>query len=316
MVPPLSATPRASACEGGLMEHAKDFPLLLVTGLSGAGKSTALDVFEDLGFFKVDGLPASLAPQLAALFLAQGDRYHKGLVLGLAIRHGAVSGEEYGDWQKALDDIRKLGMDPQIIFVEARTEVLVQRYATTRRPHPLEGAERGLEQAILLERERLAPLRDKAALVLDTSIYSIHDLRRTIQVKWASMQTQATGMRVHVISFGFKFAPPTEADLVFDLRFLPNPFFLEELRGLTGQDQTVADYVLGNAQGTTFLTKLLEFLHYLLPLYQEEGRYRLTLACGCTGGMHRSVAVAEQVYASLKNAGYAVSLEHRHMHRG
>ncbi len=297
------------------MVDSMDYPLLLVTGLSGAGKSTALDVFEDLGFFKVDGLPASLAPKLAELSLTQRERYHKGLVLGLAIRHGAVAGDEYGDWPQALDDIRTLGMQPQIIFVEARTEVLVQRYATTRRPHPLEGSQRGLEQAILMERELLAPLRDKATLVLDTSIYSIHDLRRTIQDKWTFMQDHAQGMRVHVISFGFKYAPPTEADLLFDLRFLPNPFFVKDMRLLTGLDAPVVEYVLGDAPGQSFLPKLLEFVHYLLPLYQEEGRYRLTLACGCTGGRHRSVAVAEQVHASLKKAGYAVSLEHRHIHR-
>ena len=298
------------------MELVSNYPLLLVTGLSGAGKSTVLNVFEDLGFFTVDGLPASMAPKLASLFLDTRDKRYKGLVLGLNIRQGEVLDEHYGNWQLALGEIRSLGLSPQILFVEARTEVLVQRYATTRRPHPLEGANLGLEQAILAEREQLEPLREKASLVLDTSNYSIHDLRRTVQGKWASMQTPHGGMRVHIITFGFKYAPPTEADFVFDLRFLPNPYFDESLRELTGKDEKIASYVLAKDPGKSFLGKLVNFIHYVLPLFNDEGRYRLTLAFGCTGGRHRSVAVAEQVYASLKNQDYAVSLEHRHMHRG
>lgn len=294
------------------MEHRNDFPLLIVTGLSGAGKSTALNVFEDLGFFSVDGVPAQLAPKLVDLFKGQMSVSNNGLVLGLDVRHRNFM----GDWRAALEEIEAQGLLPQIVFVEARTEILVRRYATTRRPHPLESEGRGLEQAIVMERALLEPMRNKAALVVDTSLYSVHDLRRTIQEKWSSLETPGAGLRVHVITFGFKYGPPSEADLVFDLRFLPNPYFEDSLREFTGKDKAVADYVLAEDPGRTFLGRLEDFLHYMLPLYQAEGRYRLTIAIGCTGGRHRSVAVAEHVFASLRQKDYAVSLEHRHLDLG
>jgi len=294
------------------VEHRNDFPLLIVTGLSGAGKSTALNVFEDLGFFSVDGVPAQLAPKLVDLFKGQMSVSNNGLVLGLDVRHRNFM----GDWRAALEEIEAQGLLPQIVFVEARTEILVRRYATTRRPHPLESEGRGLEQAIVMERALLEPMRNKAALVVDTSLYSVHDLRRTIQEKWSSLETPGAGLRVHVITFGFKYGPPSEADLVFDLRFLPNPYFEDSLREFTGKDKAVADYVLAEDPGRTFLGRLEDFLHYMLPLYQAEGRYRLTIAIGCTGGRHRSVAVAEHVFASLRQKDYAVSLEHRHLDLG
>lgn len=288
------------------------YPLLIVTGLSGAGKSTALNVFEDLGFFTVDGVPASMAPKLVGLFSGQDNLDVKGLVLGVDVRHRKY----LGDWNQALEEIEAHGAKPQIVFVEARTEVLVRRYATTRRPHPMEGTDLGLEQAIEFERDLLLPLRRKAALVLDTSLYSIHDLRRAIQEKWSSLEAPSTGMRIHIVTFGFKYAPPSEADLVFDLRFLPNPYFEDSLRELSGKDPEVASYVLDGEPGKEFLRKFLDFLHYVLPLYQVEGRYRLTLGIGCTGGRHRSVAVAEKVFASIKQKGYSVSIEHRHLDLG
>lgn len=295
------------------MNEACDFPLVIVTGLSGAGKSTALNVFEDLRFFTVDGLPPSLAPKLVSLFDCQGKSPHRGLALGVDVQYRSF----FGDWSQALDEIQAAGADPQILFVEAKTDILVRRYATTRRPHPLESEGFGLEQAIEEERERLAPLKQKSALVIDTSVYSIHDLRRTVQEKWSSLhEGRLRGMRVHLITFGFKYGVPSEADLVFDLRFLPNPYFDETLRSLSGKDKVVDEYVFGQEPGLTFLTKLFEFLHYLLPLFEVEGRYRLTIAIGCTGGRHRSVAVAERLYASLIQSEYTVSLEHRHLELG
>jgi len=295
------------------MDKACQFPLVIVTGLSGAGKSTALNVFEDLRFFTVDGLPASLAPKLVSLFQGQGTLLHRGLALGVDVQYRGF----FGDWSQALDEMKAAGADPQILFVEARTDVLVRRYATTRRPHPIEGEGYGLEQAIEEERERLAPLKHKAALVLDTTVYSIHDLRRTVQEKWSSLHEGRTrALRVHLISFGFKYGGPSEADMVFDLRFLPNPYFDEALRPLSGKDKAVDEYVLDNEPGATFINKLIEFLAYLLPLFEQEGRYRLTIAIGCTGGRHRSVAVAERIYATLKKNDYTVSLEHRHLELG
>lgn len=294
------------------MVHMHNFPLLIVTGLSGAGKSTVLNVFEDLDFFSVDGVPAPLAPKLVDLFKAQMHVDNKGLVIGLDVRHHNFM----QDWELALQEVEEQGTRPQIVFVEASTEILVRRYATTRRPHPMEAECRGLEQAIIMEREMLAPLRNKAELVVDTSFYSVHDLRRTIQEKWSSLEVPGAGMRVHVITFGFKYGPPSEADLVFDLRFLPNPYFEKSLREFSGKDKAVADYVLADEPGKSYIQKLEDFLLYCMPLYQGEGRYRLTIAIGCTGGRHRSVAVAEYIYASLKGKEYSISLEHRHLDLG
>jgi len=290
----------------------RPFPLVIVTGLSGAGKSTALNVFEDERFFTVDGLPASLAPKLVSLFESQPDMRRQGLAMGVDLLHK----DFLGDWNHALEEIESTGIRPQIVFVEARTDILLRRYATTRRPHPLTGEGRGLEQAIEQERQFLAPLRNRATLVIDTSVYSIHDLRRAIQEKCATFESEARKLGVHVISFGFKYGVPAEADFVFDLRFLPNPYFDEVLRPLSGKDQPVADYVLAADPGATFVTRLIDFIEYLLPLFEQEGRYRLTIAIGCTGGRHRSVAVSERLVQALKQDDYSVTLEHRHFALG
>lgn len=285
--------------------------VVVVTGLSGAGKSTALNVFEDLGYFCVDGLPASMLPKLASLFLGK-DSKHRGLALGMDLRQH----EFLDQWNGAAQELAAAGVAVRVLFVEAKDEIIMRRYATTRRPHPLEGGELGLEQALAKEREMLAPLRRDAELVLDTSDYSIHDLRRMIQERFMAKESGGHGMRVHVISFGFKYGVPAEADLVFDLRFLPNPYFVPELRPMSGKDKPVADYVLEGEPGRTFKNKFLDFLQYLLPLYAAEGRYRIAVAIGCTGGRHRSVAMSELLFATLRGAGYSVTLEHRHFNLG
>jgi UPF0042 nucleotide-binding protein len=284
--------------------------VVVVTGLSGSGKSTALNVFEDLGYFCVDGLPASMLPKLVALFT--GDAKHRGLALGMDLRqHDFLE-----QWNDAVQELSAKGVYVRVLFVEAKTAVLMRRYATTRRPHPLESGELGLEQALIKERAMLAPLRKDAELVLDTSEYSIHDLRRMIQERFMAKDSAGHGMRVHVISFGFKYGSPAEADLVFDLRFLPNPYFVPELRPMSGKDAAVAEYVLNSEPGQTFKQKLLDFLQYILPLYAAEGRYRITVAIGCTGGRHRSVAMSELLFATLRDTGYSVTLEHRHFDLG
>ncbi|MDL2272342.1 RNase adaptor protein RapZ, partial [Desulfovibrio sp. OttesenSCG-928-I05] len=205
---------------------------------------------------------------------------------------------------------------PGILFMEAKNSVLMQRYATTRRPHPLEREGLGLEQAIAEEKSRLAVFKDQADLVIDSSSFSIHDLRRAIQKKWQLLQENAHGLKVHLISFGFKYGTPSEADMVFDLRFLPNPYFVPELRPLSGLDAPIAEYVLGQEPGATYIARFKDFLLYQLPLFEAEGRYRLTIAIGCTGGRHRSVAVTQAVTDMLKEQGYAVSTEHRHLELG
>jgi len=284
------------------------FPVIILTGLSGAGKSTALKVFEDLGFVTVDGLPPNLVPQLVALFRSQTEVFHRGLTLGLDVRHSQFQEQ----WDDAVQQLAEQGVSPKVVFIEAAPEVLRRRYAATRRPHPLEQG-LSLDAALEKEHELLVPLREQAEITVDTSDYSIHDLRRTLQDKWNFLQDKQYGLRIFLVTFGFKHGVPTDADLVFDLRFLPNPYFVEALRPYTGRDKAVADYVLKSQVGKEYLEKQLEFLHYVLPRYAEEGRYRLTIAIGCTGGRHRSVAIAEAIFDSLRDSDYAVFLEHRHL---
>ncbi len=288
------------------------YPLLIVTGLSGAGKSTALNVFEDLGFFTVDGLPVSLVPSILALFARENPKNYRGLALGMDLRQPDFA----TDWIKVRQELDHAGTCLQIIFLEASASVLVRRYATTRRPHPLESRNIGLEQALDQERDVLELMRNDAHLVIDTSGFSIHDLRRVIQEKWECLDQSFAGMRVHLISFGFKYGVPSEADMVFDLRFLPNPFFDKDLRPMSGKDINIAEYVLARNPGAEYLTRTKEYLNFLVPMFADEGRYRLTISMGCTGGRHRSVAVVEALSPFLKNLGYLVSIEHRHLNLG
>ncbi|MFW5730345.1 MAG: RNase adapter RapZ [Desulfonatronovibrionaceae bacterium] len=294
------------------MKNKNCFPLIIVTGMSGAGKSTALNVFEDLGFFTVDGMPVSLVPSILALFIRENPKNYRGLALGMDLRQTDFAAE----WQKVRTTISSSGVSLQIIFLEAPVDILLRRYATTRRPHPLESGDTGLEQALAREREVLESIRTDAHLVIDTAGFSIHDLRRTIQEKWEYFEPSFSGMRIHLISFGFKYGVPSEADMVFDLRFLPNPYFEGQLRPLSGQDALIADYVLGSDSGAKFMHKTTDYLDFLLPLFIREGRYRLTMAFGCTGGRHRSVAVTENLSTRLRKQGYLASTEHRHLNLG
>ncbi|NCC23962.1 MAG: RNase adapter RapZ [Deltaproteobacteria bacterium] len=287
-------------------------PVIIVTGLSGAGKSTALHVLEDLGFYCVDGLPARLAPVMVDLFAGKASVSYRGLALGMDLRQ-----EDFGnEWKEARSFLGKEGWALQILFLEADAQILFRRYATTRRPHPLEGADIGLEAALAQERESLAPIRAEADLVLDTTSFSIHDLRRVIQERWSFLEDKTCGFRIHMVSFGFKYGVPIESDLVFDLRFLANPYFDVGLRPLSGQDQAVFDFVFNDEPAREFLDRFEDFLLFLLPRYATEGRYRLTMALGCTGGRHRSVATAEVVAKTLRQRGYAVTVEHRHLALG
>lgn len=284
------------------------FPLIVVTGLSGAGKSTALKIFEDLGFFCVDGLPVSMMPKLVGLFSGK-DAHHRGLAFGMDLRQMDLVNE----WEAALEELAELGFKVQVVFLDCRLDTLMRRYAMTRRPHPLESQDLGLDQALEEEKKILAPMRRTADLVIDTTEYSIHDLRRTIQEKWRVLEKATGTLRVHVVSFGFKHGVPIDCDLLFDMRFLPNPYFDEKLRPLSGRDQSVADYVLDSDVGRKYKKRFLDFLCYLLPLYAQEGRYRVTMGIGCTGGRHRSVCVAEMVARHLLEKNYTVTLEHRHV---
>ncbi len=293
-------------------DEAGSCPVIVVTGLSGAGKSTALNVFEDLGFFCVDGLPVSLTHTIMELFARENPKNFRGLALGMDLRQSNFARE----WSGFRNRLQQNRLYLQIIFLEAGSSVLVRRYATNRRPHPLESEGMGLEQALEKEKLLLEPVRNDAHLVVDTSDFSIHDLRRVIKEKWECLDQVFAGIRVHLISFGFKYGVPSEADMVLDLRFLPNPFFVPHLKGLSGKDSAIGRYVLEDDQGRTFMVRTREYLDFLIPQFQKEGRYRLTLAFGCTGGRHRSVAVVESMARFLKDKGYLVSVEHRHFQLG
>ena len=273
-----------------------------------------LHVFEDMGYFTVDGLPPDLASDMLNVLNEHSLARYKGLVMGIDTREP----DYLPLLNRAFAKIEPQGFKPFILFIEASPDVLVRRYATTRRPHPLEREGFNLEQAMLEEKQHLAALRDMADLVLDTSRYNIHELRRSIQKKWSNLQTQEglRLLRVNLISFGFKYGLPAETEIAFDLRFLPNPYFAPHLRELTGRDRPVADYVLNSEEGRKFYLMLEAFLLDTLPMFEAEGRFRVSIAIGCTGGKHRSVAFAEALNNALTKAGYLVTLEHRHMSLG
>jgi UPF0042 nucleotide-binding protein len=285
-----------------------DSSVVVITGLSGSGKSTALAVFEDMGFFTVDGLPAVFAPQIAGMIRKEGFGY-QGIALGMDLRQSDFNHE----YDQAMEELHKLGFVPRVLFLEARPDALFKRYATTRRPHPLEKEGLGLEQALEMDRNRLRHLRKTADLVLDTSSHSVHDLRRVIQDKWKNLRSQTRSLRIHLLTFGFKYGTPAEADMMFDLRFLPNPYFIPELKDFSGLDKPVAEYVLEQEIGKEFFVRLSDFLWYTVTQFESEGRFRLTVAIGCTGGRHRSVAMAEALADLLRKNGYTLSLEHRHL---
>lgn len=302
-----------------IMESSPDTPpreenasVCIVTGLSGAGKSVALRVFEDLGYFTVDGLPASLTPEMVGMMRRPSMEHFRGIALGMDLRQNDFLRQLNG----ALLALAEEGVRAQVLFVEAQTTTLLRRYAATRRPHPLERGGFGLEAAIAAERERLRPLREMADFVVDTSRLSIHDLRRIIQKRWTRGPENLHPLRVNLLSFGFKYGIPAEADYVFDMRFLANPYFEESLREKSGKDKAVADYVFAAPAAVEFRNKLTDLVLYMLPLMEAEGRYRVTLAVGCTGGRHRSVAMAEYLRRVLRQSGYAVAMEHRHLELG
>lgn len=275
--------------------------VVVVTGMSGAGRSTALHVLEDLGFFCVDNLPPALAPRL--LDVLDDDPQIERVGLGIDVRTRAFL--EGAD--AAFGELAAAGHDVRVLFLDCADDVLVRRFSESRRPHAL-GAETDLQSAIRIERERLSPLRVRAALILDTSQMSVHDLRREI-VERIGRGTRA-GMAVRIVSFGFKYGLPIDADLVFDLRFLPNPHFVPELKPLTGLDPNVAAYVMNAPETTDLLQRLVSLLEATIPRYEREGKSYLTIAVGCTGGKHRSVAVAEELGKRLA-ATSNVTVSHR-----
>ena len=281
--------------------------IIIITGLSGAGKSTALRVFEDQHYFVVDGLPANMAFDMIEMMQKPSMKHFKGIVFGMDMRQEDFI-EEYDKSIRLLSD---KGINPQLLFLDASNKTLIQRYAATRRPHPMEREGIGLDAAITLERKSLEAVRKSADKIIDSSDYSIHDLRRVIQKKFNNSTLHS--LRINIISFGFKYGIPSEADMVFDLRFLPNPYFIEELRPLDGQDKRISNFILSRNETKLFLDKLLDFLKLTIAQMENEGRYRVSIALGCTGGRHRSVTFAEEIAKVFSQMDFPVHIEHKHI---
>lgn len=279
--------------------------LVIVTGMSGAGKTIALKNLEDLGFYCVDNLPILLMDKFAELTLSDRNENEE-IALGIDIR----SGEELPLLERVIEKWRENNYPFSILYLEARDEVLIKRYKETRRSHPLSRNGR-IEKGIQLEREKLGFLRKQADHILDTSRMLTKELRQTLEELYCS-DRKISSLYVTVLSFGFKYGIPSDADLVFDVRFLPNPYYIEELRFHTGAEACVQDFVMQGETGKEFLTKLMDLLDFLIPNYEKEGKNQLVIAIGCTGGKHRSVTIASEVYERLKAGGrLAVRLEHR-----
>lgn len=282
---------------------------ILISGLSGAGKSKSASFLEDMGYYVVDNLPAALIPKFAELCMAGQGRYDK-----VALVTDIRGGQTFDALFDALAQLRDMGCDYKILFVEASLEAIIKRYKETRRSHPLAKAGRSLEEAVALERSALEPVRKRSEYILDTSALSTAKLRGEM-LRLFGEGDGKPAMSVSVISFGFKNGIPLEADLVFDVRCLPNPYYIAELRHQTGLDAGVRDFVFGYQQTRDLMAHLESLLSFLLPLYVEEGKTALVIAVGCTGGHHRSVAVTRALADFIRQKGYNASESHRDMTR-
>lgn len=278
---------------------------VIVTGMSGAGKSTALKMLEDKGYFCVDNLPIPLMTKFAEMFSAPDTEVDK-VALGIDIR----GGQAFKGLEEKLRQIDHMGIPYKILFLDAGDDVLVKRYKETRRQHPLGGSGR-VDVGIAKEREKIAFLKMRATYILDTSKMLTRELRQTLE-KIFMEGKNFKNLYVTVMSFGFKYGIPQDADLVFDVRFLPNPYYIEELRPKTGNDSQVRDYVMNNDKAREFLDKLTEMMDFLIPNYILEGKNQLVVAVGCTGGRHRSVTLSNALYQFLESKeNYGVRIEHR-----
>jgi RNase adapter protein RapZ len=287
---------------------AEPLRFVVITGLSGAGKSYAIKCLEDLGYFCVDNLPTTLIPTFAELCLGSQREIRK-VALGVDVREG----EYLVHLLENLQELRSRGHSPEVLFLEAADEVLVRRYHETRRRHPMAG-EGNVLDGIQAERKALAHLREGADRILDTSGLTVHQLRQRLVELYGSA-SRSDGLTVSLVSFGFKHGIPYDADLVFDVRFLPNPHFVDELRTMDGRDRAVADYVFAQPESRDLLARLQDLVGFLLPLYRREGKAYVTVAIGCTGGRHRSVAIVEALRQDLERHELAPLIRHRDLGR-
>ncbi len=280
---------------------------LIITGMSGAGKSHCVKYFEDIGFYCVDNLPPSLIPTFAMLSRQSGNMDKVALIVDIR------GGDMFQELFPALEQLTMLEIPYRILFLDAGDEVLIKRFKETRRMHPLAQDGR-VQDGITQEREILKPVRARADVLIDTSNMLPRQLRETILRHFVEGKTH-TGLTVNILSFGFKYGIPLDADLVFDVRFIPNPYYIEVLKPLTGLDHEVSDYVMAQPESVTFLDKLRDMVSFLMPYYVKEGKSQLVIAIGCTGGKHRSVTLAIRLAGLLQSMDATVVLEHRDIDR-
>lgn len=278
----------------------------IITGLSGSGKTQVMRFLEDAGFFCIDNLPPVIIPQLAAMFFSINGKYEK-----VAFAIDSRVGDMIGDLLANLKILKENGYEYKLVFIDASDEVLVKRYKETRRQHPLSKG-MGLLDSIKKEREMLSKIYQEADVVIDTSNYTLQQLYKSLRKIYFEEQTE--DFTVNIISFGFKYGVPLDADLVFDVRCFVNPFYVDELKNKTGNDKEVRDYVMNTKTAQQFMDKLVDIIKFLLPLYIEEGKNSLTVAIGCTGGKHRSVTMANVLSDELSE--YSKNLIHRDILRG
>ena len=280
---------------------------VVVTGMSGGGKSTAMKMLEDMGFYCVDNLPVALIEKFTELVATPNTELEK-VALGLDVR----SNQDFAQAEKVLDELRANGYVFEILFMDASDKILLKRYKETRRMHPLSTETNPrIEEGIQKERVILSSIKKKADYVIDTSKILTRELKEELDRIFIKNE-EYNSLMVNIVSFGFKHGIPADADLVFDVRFLPNPFYIDELKHITGNEKPVQDYVLSFPEAIKFLSKLKDMLDFLLPGYVKEGKYQLVIAIGCTGGQHRSVTLANALYKEMKDRGnYGLSISHR-----
>jgi UPF0042 nucleotide-binding protein len=283
--------------------------LIIVTGVSGSGRASAMRVLEDLDFYCVDNLPVALAPEV--LRLAAGlDPALAGVALGIDARERLF----FPQWPRIFADLERDGVHPEIIFLDASDEVLARRYSESRRPHPLAESGSTVAESIGRERLALAEMRDRASRVIDTTTLTVHELREVVM---AAVIGAAAGSRmaISIVSFGYKFGAPVGMDIILDVRFIPNPFFVPELRPLDGTDPRVTDYVMAQPEARQFIEETGRILDFLIPLYRREGKSYLTIALGCTGGRHRSPVLARKIAERLRASGFDATVRDAHIAR-
>ncbi len=282
----------------------KQLKIFIITGMSGSGKSTAVAAFEDAGFYCVDNMPVALLPKFLELPLHR-DATLNGLAFVMDLRERGFLDRH----AEILDNLREKGYDFEILFLEADEAMLLQRYHQTRRHHPLSG-DKGLLEGIREEKKQLEGLKQSADAVIDTSNYNVHELKAYI-LDIVQKHKKLAEMRIHILSFGFKYGVPLDANLVIDVRFIDNPYFVPHLKPLDGKDRAIRDYVLTQPDTRIFLEKYLSLLDFLIPRYEKEGKAYLTIAAGCTGGRHRSVVIAQVFHEHFKQSGKRVDIAHR-----